>query len=201
MSVDHHRVALVTVAAGGLLGAVDLLLQKALPYPWADLANSAAIWAVGAFGLGWWVRSPWWRAALAGIVLLVLAVPSYYLTATLVQHDNLANAWAPTSLLWMAFGTLAGTVFGSAGAWARTSGWRQLVGIALPGAVLLAEAATMLVRTGGADRTWTAVLEVALGVLLIMVVGRTGRQRLGGLAMALPLAMLGLAGFLAAGFG
>lgn len=187
--------------AGGLLGAADLLLQKALPYPWADLANSAAVWAVGAFGLGWWVRSPWWRAALAGIVLLVLAVPSYYLTATLVQHDNLANAWAPTSLLWMAFGTLAGTVFGIAGEWARTSGWRQLVGIALPGAVLLAEAATMLISKGGADRTWTAVLEVALGVLLIMVVGRTGRQRLGGLAMALPLAMLGLAGFLIGGFG
>jgi len=201
MSRDRLRVAVATVVAGGLLGAVDLLLQKTLPYPWADLANSAACWAIAAFALGLWVRLPWWRAALAGIVLLVLAVPSYYLTATLVQHDNLSNIWAPSSLLWMLFGALAGAVFGIAGAWARIGGWRQIVGIALPGAVLFAEAASLLHRRDGADSTWTAIIELALGVLLIMVVGRTARQRLTGLAAALPLALVGFAGFLAGGVG
>ncbi|HEV7962516.1 MAG TPA: DUF6518 family protein [Actinoplanes sp.] len=201
MSVDHRRVALVTVVAGVLLGAVDLLLQRVLPYPWANLANSSAVWALAAFGLGWWVRSPWWRAAVAGAVLLVLAVPSYYLTATLVQHDDLSNAWAPSSLLWMCFGVPAGVVFGVAGAWARTDRWRRIVGTALPGAVLFAEAAIGLDRTGDGDKVTTAVIELALGVLLILVVGRTARQRLTGLAAAVPLALVGFAGFLAAGFG
>lgn len=201
MSFDHRRVALVTVVAGVLLGAVDLLLQKALPYPWANLANSSAVWALAAFGLGWWLRSPWWRAAVAGVVLLVLAVPSYYLTATLVQHDDLANAWAPSSLVWVSFGVPAGVVFGVAGGWARADGWRRIVGTALPGALLFAEAAIRLGRSGYADNIATAMIELALGVLLILVVGRTARQRLTGLAAAVPLALVGFAGFLAAGFG
>jgi hypothetical protein len=201
VSFDHRRIALVTIVAGVLLGAVDLLLQRALPYPWANLANSSAVWALAAFGLGWWLRLPWLRAAAAGVVLLVLAVPSYYLTATLVQQDDLSNAWAPSSLLWMFFGVLAGVVFGVAGAWARTDGWRRAVGTALPGAVLFAEAAIGLGRSGDGENVTTAAIKLALGVLLILVVGRTARQRLTGLAAAVPLALVGFAGFLAAGFG
>jgi uncharacterized protein DUF6518 len=203
--VDHRRETVVTIVAAFLLGAVDLLLQKSLPYPWANLANSSAVWALAAFGLGLWVRSPWWRAALAGVVLLVLAVPSYYMTATLVQNDAIANVWAPSSLLWMAFGALAGAVFGTAGAWARTAGWRPVVGIALPGAVLFAEAFVGLRRDGSADyrrdNLWTALIDLALGVLVIMFAGRTARQRLTALAAAVPLALVGFAGFLVGGFG
>ena len=195
----------VTLVAALLLGGVDLLLQKSLPYPWANLANSSAVWAVAAFGLGLWVRSPWWRAAVAGVVLLVLAVPSYYLTATLLQDDAIANVWAPTSLLWMAFGALAGAVFGAAGAWARTAGWRRVVGTALPGAVLFAEALVALQRDGDAayrrDSLWIGLINVAVGVLVILLVGRTARQRLTALAASLPLALVGLAGFLIGGFG
>ena len=197
--------AVITIVAGLALGAVDLLLQKSLPYPWANLANSSAVWAVAAFGLGFWVRSPWWRAAAAGVVLLVLAVPSYYLTATLVQNDAIANVWAPSSLLWMVFGALAGAVFGTAGAWARTTGWRQVVGIALPGAVLFAEGLVAVQRDGDADyrrdNLWIGLIDLALGVLMILIVGRTARQRLTALAVAVPLALVGWAGFLIGGFG
>ena len=45
------------MALGIALGAVDLLLQRVLPYPWANLANSSAVWALGAFGVGWWLRA------------------------------------------------------------------------------------------------------------------------------------------------
>ena len=197
--------AVITIVAAFALGAVDLLLQKSLPYPWANLANSSAVWAVAAFGLGCWVRSPWWRAAAAGVVLLVLAVPSYYLTATLVQNDAIANVWAPSSLLWMVFGALAGAVFGTAGAWARTTGWRQVVGIALPGAVLFAEGLVAVQRDGDADyrrdNLWIGLIDLALGVLVILIAGRTARQRLTALAAAVPLALVGWAGFLIGGFG
>jgi hypothetical protein len=195
--VDHRLVAVVTILAGVLLGAVDLLLQKSLPYPWADLANSSAVWAVAAFGLGAWVRAPWWRSALAGVVLLVLAVPAYYLTATLVQNDNLSNAWAPTSMLWMLFGVPAGFLFGLAGAFASAAGWRGVFAAALPGAVLFAEALLILRRDAF---QWTAVIELTLGVLVIVLVARTARNRITALLAALPLALLGLAGFLLGGF-
>jgi hypothetical protein len=193
-----RRVAVVTVLAGLLLGAVDLLLQRWLPYPWANLANSSAVWAVGAFGLGLWVRGPWWRSALAGVVLLVLAVPAYYVTATVVQNDQLANVWAPSSLLWMFFGVLGGVVFGVGGSLVHERDWRRIIGIALPGAVLFAEALVML--RGQGDRVWTAAIELGLGVLVIMAVGRTARQRLLGLAVAVPLGLIGAVAFLAGGF-
>jgi len=57
----------VTVVCGLLLGAGDFAGQKILPYPWADLANSSAVWAVAAFGIGLWVRSPWWRSAISAV--------------------------------------------------------------------------------------------------------------------------------------
>jgi hypothetical protein len=197
-------VAVVTALEGVLLGAADLLLQRSLRYPWANLANSSAVWAIGAFGLGFWVRGPRWRAALAGVVLLVLAVPSYYATAALVQNDRFANVWASSSLLWMLFGVLAGAVFGAGGSLAHDHGRWRIVGIALPGAVLFAEALVALRREGDAayrrDNMWTAAIELALGVLVILVVGRTTGQRLLGLAAAVPLALIGAAGFLVGGF-
>ena len=68
---------------GGLvLGAVDLAAQKILPYPWANLANSSAVSALGAFAVGYWLRLPIRRAAASGVVVLVVAVASYYLAAT-----------------------------------------------------------------------------------------------------------------------
>jgi hypothetical protein len=194
----------VTAVAGVALGAVDLLCQRWLPYPWANLANSSAIWAVAAIGLGMWAVGPWWRAGLSGVVLLVLAVPAYYATATLVLNDAFSNVWSPTSQIWMLFGVLAGVVFGAGGSFARASGWQQILGVALPGAVLFAEAVVLLRRPGdGADHredVWTAVIEATLGLVLILVVGRSARQRLWGLAASLPLAAIGTLAFLAAGF-
>jgi hypothetical protein len=206
VAVDQRRVAVVAVVCGILLGAVDFALQKVLPYPWANLANSSAVWAVAAFGMGLWVRFPWWRSAVAAAVLLVPAVPAYYVTAWLGQGDNLANAWAPASLIWMFFGLLAGVVFGIAGAFATATGWRGVLAVALPGAVLFAEAlllwrrSSVAPRTRRADNVWTAVIELALGVLIIGLVARGTRQRVAALAAAIPLAALGFVAFLVGGY-
>jgi Family of unknown function (DUF6518) len=99
-------------------------------------------------------------------------------------------------------GVLAGVVFGVAGVWARATGWRRVAGIALPGAVLLAEAVTRARRIGHSyygNDPWLAVIHAVLGVLVIVLVARTGRQRAAALAVAPPLALLGYAVFLVAG--
>jgi hypothetical protein len=190
------------VVGGFLLGVLDFVWIKFVPYPFGALGNSSAVWAVAAFAFGYRVRSGWLRAGLGAAALLVVAVPSYYLAAVVIQHDDWASIWAPTSWVWMCFGVLAGLVFGVAGVWACASGWRQTVGVALPGAVLFAEAITLVRRIGdpnhGTAPLWPAVIETLLGILVITLVVRGSRLRLSALALAVPLALLGWAGFAAA---
>ena len=205
----RHR-ALTVVACGILLGVVDLLLQRSLPYPWANLANSSAVWALGAFGVGWWLRGGWWRSALAGMVLLVVAVQAYYLTAVVVMNDNVQTLWSSTGMLWSFFGVLAGALFGAAGGLSHDrQPWLRAIAVAMPGAVLFAEAAVFVNRSdnpGGGphyrtDSLQTAAIEAILGVVLILFIAQTHRVRLQALAAAMVLAAVGFAGFTTAGFG
>lgn len=186
---------IISVLAGIVLGVVDLLMQKTLPYPWANLANSSAVWAVLAFLLGYHFRTPWWRSTLAGTAMLVVAVPSYYVAAHLIQNDNLSNAWGGAALIWMFFGLLAGALFGFAGHLARRSDRPRVVGLALPAAVLFAEAILSPIGSRA-----TTILQLILGVLVIALLGRGIRERLLVLAAAIPLAALGYVAFLVGGF-
>jgi len=105
----------------------------------------------------------------------------------------------------MCFGVVAGAVFGVAGVWARGTGWRQAVGVALPGAVLFAEAITLLRRIGdpdyGTQTLWPAVIETLLGLLVVTLLTRGTRRRLTAVMLALPLALLGWAALALAPFG
>ena len=202
---DRRTVALAAVLGGLLLGILDFVWIKFVPYPFANLGNSSAVWAVAAFAFGCWVRTGRVRAAIGAAVALVVAVPGYYLAAALIQGDDWAVLWAPTSLLWMCFGILAGVVFGIGGGWAHDRGWRQVVGVALPGAVLFAEALIDARRVNhpsyGIDPLWDALIKATLGVLVVVVAGRGARPRLLALATALPLALAGFVAFRLAGFG
>ncbi len=95
----RHR-ALKVVALGVALGVVDLLLQRGLPYPWANLANSSAVWALGAFGVGWWLHARPSASVLAGIGLLVIAVQTYYLAAVALMNDDVRILWSSTAMIW-----------------------------------------------------------------------------------------------------
>ncbi|MGC4858554.1 DUF6518 family protein [Micromonospora sp. DT41] len=203
MRPGDRTVALASVVGGLLLGFLDFCWIKWLPFPIAELGNSTATWAVAAFLFGYWVRSGWLRAALGATVLLVVAVPSYYLAAALLQGDDLAVLWAPTSLVWMFFGVLAGVVFGTAGTWARGTGWRQVVGVALPAAVFFEEAARFAGKATDPDYSsgawWNVAIDLALGVLIVVLTGRSHRQRALAVAVAVPLAAAILVAFALAG--
>ncbi|MDW3847856.1 DUF6518 family protein [Micromonospora sp. BRA006-A] len=196
MPPSRRAVALVVPVAGFLLGFLDFVWIKWVPFPFAELGNSTATWAVAAFALGWWIRSGAVRAAVAASVLLIVAVPSYYLAATLLQGDDLAVIWSPTSILWMAFGIVAGVVFGVAGIWARTDGWRRVVGTALPVAVFVEEALRFALKSGSYPGAWWNVaIDLALAALLVVLIGRSARVRLLAAAVALPMAALGAVTF------
>ncbi|MEU4419970.1 DUF6518 family protein [Actinoplanes sp. NPDC024001] len=191
MTIKRHA-AVVAPGAGFLLGFLDYLWIKYLPSPVGDLGNSLATWAVAAFLLTYLHR---WRlpAGIASaIVCLVVAVPSYYLAAALIQNDDWSNLYNTTALMWMGFGVVAGVVFGGGGVLARTSGMLRLPALALPAAMLFAEGVVNLRRIsdpsyGAGEQGAYASLVFVLGLLITMLVGRTWRDRLLALAWSVPL--------------
>jgi hypothetical protein len=196
---------LVPVVVGLALGPLDLLLQRVLPYPFADLANSPALWALVAFGVGWSdrIRGRWWPAA-AGTLTLLLAVEGYYATAVLALGDDAATMTNRAAVTWLAAAVVAGLVFGTAGSWARSAHpWRGPLGSAVAVGVLLAEAWLDLARLAGAgddparsqDLVQTALVLLVLATVTAVLAGRSARQRVVGSVLALPLALLGALAF------
>lgn len=191
-----NRYAAAAALVGGLLlGVLDFVWIKYVPYPFGGLGNSLAVWAVAGFLFTYWGRWGWARGVAAAVVMLVVAVPSYYLAAALIQNDDFANVYDPVSLLWMGFAVIAGIVFGGAGIAARRPGRWRTAALAMPGAVLFAEAAVLARRIGhesyGIEPLWSALLNVGLGVLMTVAVADTWRRRLIALLVAVPLAVVG----------
>lgn len=192
---------LVPVVVGLALGPLDLALQGVLPYPFANLANSPALWALVAFGVGWSdrIRGRWWPG-VAGILTLLLAVEGYYATAVLALGDDVSTLTNQAALLWLAAAVVAGGGFGTAGSWARSlHPWRGALGTASAVGVLLAEAWLDLARLAGAgndpayrqDLVQTALVLLVLAAVTAVLAGRSARQRVVGAVLALPLALLG----------
>ncbi|GGL14327.1 DUF6518 family protein [Mangrovihabitans endophyticus] len=205
MRLSGRKVAIGAVLGGFCLGFLDFMWIKFMPYPFADLGNSMAVWALAAFFFGWWVRDGWARAAVGAATMLVVGVPSYDLAAALIQHDDWAVMWSVVTIVWMALGVAAGIVFGIGGVWAHDSGWRRLAGIALPGAVLFAESIMLARRIAnpsyGTDSLWPALIDAALGLLVVMLVARRVRERAAALALAAALGVVGWVAFGIAGIG
>jgi len=137
---------LAAVAAGLVLGPLDLWGQVNTPYPWANVFNSPAVWAAAAFGYGRWVRDrP--AAPIGAVIVLMVGVEAYYVTAVLVRDAGTATLTSPTALVWLVAAVGAGLVFGVAGSWAaERSGWRAVLGRSALPAVFFAEAVRQLVR-------------------------------------------------------
>ncbi|WP_051808379.1 DUF6518 family protein [Actinoplanes subtropicus] len=164
----------ITPVAGLLLGFLDFVWIKYVPFPFGGLGNSPAVWAVAAFLLTWRARWRVWPSAAAGAAMLVIAVPAYYVAAYLIQHDELGNAYNATALVWMALGVAVGAVFGAGGYFARTPGRSRIVAIFLPGGVLLAEAAVVATRAG--QRSYAVLLVVLALVVTVLVRRRAVRE-------------------------
>ena len=202
------RILLVAALAGLLLGPLDLIAQRELPYPWANLANSSAVWAIAAFAVGRWAGRQRFWPALAAVVCLLLAVESYYAAASLIQNDSWENLWGEATLLWLGFGALAGIIFGTAGAWSREgTGVLRYLSQAVPSAVLFAEAAVLWQRSGNHDGSYrtdslqTAAINAVLAIVVLLWVSRGVRERGLALLAAVPLGLIGFGGFALAGFG
>jgi hypothetical protein len=188
MSTATVRLAAIA-GAGLLLGTMTLAGQAALPTGWDRLANSGALWLLGASLAG--SRSPTDRsAAVAGVVVLVAAVIGYYAAAVA------AGAAAGTRIMaiWIGTALVGGPVYGLAGRWWRHEpGGRRILGIGLMGGILAAEGVSTLLRIP--DLAAAGWLEVVAGIVLTVVLGRSARERLQGLVVAAGVVAIGVAAY------
>lgn len=175
---------LVAVAAGLVLGPLDLWGQVNTPYPWAHLFNSPAVWAAAAFAYGRWVRElP--AAAVGAVIVLVVGVEAYYLADVLVRDASQSNLTSSTAVVWLVAGVVAGLVFGVAGTWAaETSGWRAVLGRAALPAIFGAEGVHNLIRVANEpadgrpeDLGQFAVLLVLLSITALIATTRGTERR------------------------
>jgi hypothetical protein len=174
---------------GLAVGALSFLAQGRLPGDWYYLGNSGAVWLVPAFFMGALVRSQRW-AAVAGLGTLAGCLLGYFATGTLW---DVPYSWVLIAY-WVGVALVGGPVFGLAGRWWRDERQaRRALALALLGGVFLAEGVYSLVFNPHLSVGWPLI---AAGVLIPIIVGRSLRDRLWGLAALLPVAALGGAAFL-----
>jgi hypothetical protein len=186
---EPGRVILVAVGVGLLVGAVSFLLQGRLPGDWSYLGNSGAVWMAPAFGVGALARRDRW-AALAGFTALA---------ACLVGYFAAGMAWGvPYGLAfivyWSLVAVVGGPLAGVAGRWWRHADvrWRRALGLALLGGVFVAEGVYTLRYNAHLSVGWPLFVT---GVLAPLLLGRSMRDRLWGLAALVPMALAGVAAY------
>ena len=174
------------VLAGGLMvGILTAVAQGPLHGEWNALANSGAVWLLPAFFVGSFMPNDRW-AAWAGIGMLVGAVVGYYASVPLIVADA---SWSSRSVaIWAGAAIVAGSVYGVAGRWWRSRGTRaRVLALGLLGGAFLAEGVSRLVQIHDRPAGWAMV---AAGCLLPLVLGRSNTERLLGILVTVPVALL-----------
>ena len=168
------RAATVVVVTGLVVGGLTSLLQSALPFQAASLANSAGPWCAVAFLLARLGRTVG-GAALLGAAALVSLDLGYYATA--------AARGFPTSsahiTFWIVAGLAVGPVLGVGARWldARHP-VRRALGVAVLPIVLVLEGLRSLAQVGDTTYRPYWVGEVLVGLLVgAALAGRTQARR------------------------
>jgi hypothetical protein len=165
------RVAAVAVT-GLAVGAATSLLQKYLNQPWLSLVNSASPWLAPMFALGalWRRAGP---AVAAGLATGLLELAGYYGTAAARGYP----AGGGILLFWAACAVVGGPLLGGSGwLWRGEPGRLSSLGASVLPAAFLAEAA--VAYAGRLHYYSSAVLLGVIGIGVLAVTGRRGRQPL-----------------------
>jgi hypothetical protein len=187
--------AVVAAGAGGIvLGGLTLALHGVLPGSSNRLVNSGAVWVVGAFVAGALLRDVGWRTWLAGTAVLLGAVAGYYGSLVAFEHRSVSPAVLAGPVGWSAVALASGPVFATAGSWWRDPRPRRRVAaLCMLGGVFVAEGGYLLASHRPVGET---VVVSAVGVLVPLVLGRSARERLYGVAALTPVAAVGFGGYL-----
>lgn len=192
--VDRPAVVAAAASYGIGLALLDLVLSRGLQGPLVDVLTSAGAWAVAASLLARHQRLAPAEGALAGAALLVAGV----LTATAlgvveaVARLDASVALGP-GLSACVLAGLAGAALGAAGSASRDADpWRAAAAVALPSAVLLAQA--WLLHDIGSGVGAVTVLTLLATAGLLRWLTRDRREVAGrAAALVLPVTVVVLA--------
>ena len=175
------RPVVLIVLVGLATGLATLLAQGVLDAEWNRLANSGAVWLLVGFFVGSVMSSVAWAAG-AGIGTLLGAIAGYYLSAVLIAQAGVSMA---NVLIWSGVAIVGGPVYGIAGRWWRdVLPVRRSIAIGLAGGIVSGEGASTLIRIPDLARVgW---IELGVGVVVVLLLGRSWRDRAGGL-IVLPV--------------
>jgi hypothetical protein len=215
---DPSRIVRAVAGAlvvGLVLGFLTQYLEGELSGKWGTLATSDVVWVIVAFmvAAAWRLRAGW--SAVLGFVTLVAALTGYYVSARLI--DGVTSS-ASAIAVWVLAALVAGPVFGVAGSWwsadgavRSTGSWlsagggseraearlwhlsRSVVAVALLSAALLAEGIHYLWRVEGEGAA--GQLELVAAVVAPLALAHSGRDRVTGLLLLIPLGLLGVAAY------
>ncbi|GAA4749643.1 hypothetical protein GCM10023350_38470 [Nocardioides endophyticus] len=189
----------VAVAAGVVLGVVDLWWSTYHPSAWSSVANSCAGWAACAFVLGAALRVDALRAAVAAVVMLAVAVEAYYAAEVVLQFSDRTVLTSPVAMEWLVLAGVAGAVFGPAGAWASgRSPVLAAAGLAVGVALLLGDAWQLAHGSYGAVGGEPRVL-VLLALAMLAASLRRPVVTIAAFVLSLPLSLVVAAAFTAGG--
>ncbi len=117
----------VAIGAGTALGVLDLAWNVEAPSAWSAAANSCAVWAASAYALGALLaarlRVGALTGAVAGVVMLVVAVEAYYLAGIHWLGNDRSVLTSASTQTWLQLSVLVGSALGAAGVWAVRGTW------------------------------------------------------------------------------
>ena len=178
------------VLAGIALGVLDLRWNLRAPSTWATVANSAAGWATAAFLLALLLRTGPVRSALAGVVMLAVAVEAYYAAAVHWHVGSTAVLTSSTAQYWLLLSVATGTVFGVAGSMAASRSWViAAIGFAAGASLCLGDA-LQLWRQSGTSSYGEAVALAIVGLGVLALALRRPVVAIAAAALSLPMAVI-----------
>jgi Family of unknown function (DUF6518) len=182
------RTFFLVTALGFAIGVLTVVGQGGLPGNWTTLANSGAVWLAAAFLVGSFMPTDR-RAAAAGVVALIGAVVGYYASVPFIVEGAAADARSVA--IWVVVALVGGPVFGIAGRWWHSDrSTRRIAASALLGVIFFAEGLDRILRNPHLGAVgWTMM---AVGVAVPLILGRTNKERLWGLAAELPMVLAAL---------
>jgi Family of unknown function (DUF6518) len=130
------------VVAGVGLGVADVAWSVRGGPLWTAIGNSCAGWATAAFVLGFLLRLDALRSAVVGVVMLAVAVETYYAAAWQWLGSSSSTMTSDAAVIWLVLAVVVGAPLGCAGGLAAGCRTRVLsaVGYAVGAAIPLGDA-------------------------------------------------------------
>ncbi|HWL12931.1 MAG TPA: DUF6518 family protein [Ureibacillus sp.] len=192
-SLNFTGYMLFSIGVGIIVGVLTVLGQGVLPGNWGTIANSGSVWLIPAFLVGGLGASKL-KSAAASILALCGMVIGYYGYSMIIQDVPHSIFYI---LVWTGAAILGGLIFGIAGyLWGQEQGSKHKYGSALIGGVFITEGLDIYLHMDDyAHMLPVGAVKIFVGLILLLVLERTNRERVASLLALIPVILLGLIGY------